>query len=68
MAATPAVQQTPKMLRSATAKVELVAVVEGSTSDLLTESGERLLGSLATAPRGLIAAAEAYPGDMKSRT
>jgi hypothetical protein len=68
MAATPAVQQAPEVLRSATAKVELAAVVEGSTAELLTESGERLLGSLATAPTGLLAAAQAYAGGNKAVT
>src|SRR4051794_9431890 len=62
MAATPAVQQAPEVLRSATVKVELAAAVEGSTAELLGESGERLLGSLATAPTGLLAAAQAYAG------
>ena len=62
MAATPVAQQAPRVLRSAEANVALAAVVEGSTAELLTESGERLLGSLATAPTGLIAAAQAIAG------
>lgn len=68
MAALPAAQQAPEVLRSADADVQLSAAVEGSTAELLTESGERLLGSLATAPTGLLAAAQAYAGGDKPAT
>jgi hypothetical protein len=62
MAVTPVAQQAPEVLRSVTANVELTAALQGSTAELLTESGERLLGSLATAPTGLLAAAQALAG------
>ena len=68
MAAIPAAQQAPEVLRSTNADVKLAAVVEGTTAELLTESGERLLGSLATAPTGLIAAAQAYAGGNNAAT
>ena len=62
MAAAPVAQQAPEVLRSANADVALAAVVQGTTAELLTESGERLVGSVATAPTGLIAATQALAG------
>jgi hypothetical protein len=61
VAAMPAAQQAPEVLRSAeaNAEVQLAAQVQGSTAELVAESGERLIGSLATAPTGLIAAGQA---------
>jgi hypothetical protein len=56
MVAMPVAQQAPEVLRSAEADVQLAAALQGTTAGLLTESGERLLGSLATAPTGLLAA------------
>src|SRR5829696_3719547 len=59
MAATPAVQQAPEVLRSATANVELAATLDGNPAENLALSGQRLVESLVGAPLGLIPAAQA---------
>jgi hypothetical protein len=59
MAATPAAQQAPEVLRSASAEVELAATLDGNPAENLALSGQRLVESLVGAPLGLIPAAQA---------
>ncbi len=59
MAVTPAVQQAPEALRSATADIELAAQLNDGPAANLALSGQRLVESLASAPLGLIPAAQA---------
>ncbi len=62
MAAAPAAQQAPEVLRSVNADVRLAATYDQTPIEALATSGQRTVESLAGAPLGLIAAAQAIAG------
>ena len=62
MAVTPAAQEAPEVVKSVSADVALAAAYHQTPVEALATSGQRTVESLASAPLGLVAAAQAIAG------